>query len=307
MDPAVPATSSKPRRWWTLSGLGLAGYGLLILLKVLPHDAQLAGFASLTLGIACLAIALRGGTSEPAARSTVRARIVAGIGAVAVVGVLGYNGLRGSGFQGPEWGILVYGVALIVASGHLHRRLGQIPVGTLVAWSFPILLAPLAMYALNAVLSADNAGTAATPVVNALVVKPTGAILWIFGISATVVGNSLILDNASGRLILGVGLVCAGLYPMVLFGGLMGLHAWENRIPAKRLAAYVGIGLGGLWVTNLIRIVILVQVGKTWGGAAVQGVHAHIGWVLFGIFMLAYWAIVLRVVEPRRPMDPTTA
>lgn len=309
MSQADPATAPgreantppSGQRWLTLTGLGLAGYGLLVVLQILPHDAPFAGFASLALGLLCLAFALRRSTPDNATRSTTRSRIVAAIGTVCVVGVLGYNGLRGSDLDPPEWGILGYGVALLAASARLHTSLGRVPVATLVAWSFPLLLAPLTMYAVNAVLSADNAGTAATPVVHALVVLPTGSLLWLAGIQADVVGNSLILDGPRGTLVLGVGLVCAGLYPMVLFAGLMGLHAWERRVPPRRLAAYIGIGLGGLWFVNLIRIVILAKVGEIWGGVAVQQVHAHIGWVLFGIFMLIYWAIVLRVVEARPP------
>ncbi len=298
----------KSQRWLTLSGLGLTGYGLLVLLQVLPHDAPFAGYASLALGALCLGFALRNGHTAPTARSAARGRTVAGIGAFAVLGVLLYNGLRGSDLDPPEWGILAYGVALMLAAPRLHRRVGNVPVGTLVAWSFPILLAPLAMYAVNAVLSADNAGTAATPFVHALVVLPTSALLWVFGIEADVVGNSLILDGANGSLVLGVGLVCAGLYPMVLFGGLMGLHAWEGQIPLRRMLAYVGTGLAGLWFVNLLRIIILVQVGAARGGQAVQTVHAHIGWVLFGVFMLVYWAILLRVIEPRqKPKKPALA
>ncbi len=302
------APRPRQQRWLLLSGLGLAGYGLLILLQILPHDAPFAGAASMVLGLLCLVAAVRQTQATRGTTSPTRRRVVNIVGAISVGGVVLYNGIRGSTMETPEWGILGYGVALLVAAPHMHRRIGNINVGTLVAWSFPLLLAPLAMYAVNAVLSADNAGTAATPIVGALVVAPTGSLLWLFGIDAQVVGNNLILAGPQGRLTLGVGLVCAGLYPMVLFGGLMGLHAWERQVSWRRLAAYLSTGLLGLWFVNLLRIVILVKVGQLWGGAWVQTVHAHIGWVLFGIFMVAYWAVVLRVVEaPGKPPKPVAA
>jgi archaeosortase C (PEF-CTERM variant) len=276
----------------TLAGLGLIGYGLLVLLQVLPHDAPLAGALSLVVGSALL-FGQRG-PSDQLPRAVRRGRYVAVLGFAMVCGLIGYNVLIGSGYSLTEWAILGYGSLLMGAAPYLGRRMRNVEVGTLVAWSLPLLLAPLAMYAIHGVLSQGTGAAAADWVVNALVVRPTALLMAAFGTPVMLTGNSMIMQSPRGTLVLGVGLVCAGLYPMVLFTGLVAMHAWQQHIPGRRLALCLGAGLAGLWLLNVIRIVILAHVGRQWGGAVLQTTHAHLGWVLFAAFMLAFWALVLR-------------
>ena len=275
----------------SLVGLMLAGYGLLVVVGVLPHDAFWAGAVSLVLG----AVLLAWGLPKVSIR---RGRVVAALGAVAATGVVGYNLAMGSGMSLPEWGILAYGVALMAASRRLESRVGKVQVGTLVAWSFPLLLAPLSLFALNAGLS--DGATAANPVIHRFIVLPTAMGLRLVGTPVDVVGNNLILSTPRGGLTLGVGLVCAGIYPMVLFLGLVGLHAWNEKVGWKRLAAYIAAGLAGLWLVNILRMVALAKVGIRWGPVALQTAHANLGWILFALFMVAFWAVVLR----RAPAKP---
>ncbi len=282
------------RSLWSLMGLGLAGYGTLVLLRVITHESMFAGAASLIAGLALLVVGL------PPLHLR-HGKIVAAIGGICVAGVLLYNLARRSDLGIPEWGILAYGLLLLLAASRLDHRIRRLDVGTLVAWSFPLILAPLTMFSLNAGISAGQGETAASPIVHALVVLPSAALLGIMGTSLDVVGNSFVMDTPRGSLTLGVGLVCAGLYPMVLFGGLVALHGWQNKLRPGRLAAYLGTGILGLWFVNLIRLVILTRVGARWGVHALETVHAHIGWILFAGFMVLFWGIVLRKIEGRLP------
>lgn len=276
-----------------ISGLTLFGYGLLILIGVLPHDSIIAGVASLLLGALLLAPGL------PALVMERRAFVlVIGIGAAG--GVLLYNLAAGSDLGPPEVGLLVYGTALLFAAPKLDRPIGPTTVGTLVGWSFPLLLAPLLLFALNAVITGPaggDGGPIATPAIHYGLVLPLHTALALIGTPSQVVANNIILETPRGGLTLGVGLVCAGLYPMVLFLGVLALHAWRTRLPPRRAALYLGLGAVGLWMTNIIRMMILAKVGIRWGGATLQTVHSHIGWILFAIFMAGYWALVLRHLE----------
>lgn len=328
----------------SLSGLGLTGYGALTLLGVLAHDALVAGLLSLLLGLLLLLPGI-GGKPEPATRHgssawppvgadrridrvrapadappgggsdasgsgrRMRGLAVAVIGFFAVAGVLTYNLALGSQIGLPEWGILGYGALLLFASTRLDRQVGRFPVNTLVGWSFPVLLAPLLLFAVNAMLSgpaSSDAGAAAQPVIIATLVVPMAAGLRMAGTPAEVVRDNVVLQTSSGSLSLGVGLVCAGLYPMVLFMGILGMHAWQRGLGKGRFAAYMGVGLVGLYVMNLLRLVMLAKIGQRWGGEALQTAHAHLGWILFAGFMAAFWGLVLRRIEaqPRRDATP---
>lgn len=269
-----------------LVGLGLAGYGLLVLVGLLPHDAPLAGAAASGLGALLLAWGLPG-VAAP------RTAVVAVLGVGCVAGVTLYNVATGSGLAPPERAILGYGLALLVAAPFLHVRWRRLDVASPVGWSFPLVLAPLALFAVDGALS-DGGGGPVDPIVQAAVVAPTAAGLELAGTPVERDGSTLRLATPRGSLSLGVGLVCAGLYPMVLFAGVLGVHAWRVRPPAVRLAAWALAGTAGLWLLNLVRLLILARVGITRGPGDLQAVHAHLGWILFAAFMAAFWALALR-------------
>jgi archaeosortase C (PEF-CTERM variant) len=274
-----------------LVGLMLAGYGVLVLAGVLPHDSPWAGAASLLAGAAVLAFGL------PAVGAP-RARVVAALGCACVGGVLGYALATRDGLGLAEAAIVAYGALLLLAAPNLDRAFGRFRVASAVGWSFPVALAPLSLFALNAALSSGETGTAATPIVEALVVAPTAVALRLLGTPVEQLGSTLLLATPRGTLSLGVGLVCAGLYPAVLFAGLVGLHAWRSRMRPGAIALVVAAGLVGLWLLNLFRLVILTHVGIRYGMAALQTAHANLGWILFCAFMAAFWWVVLRRAEP---------
>lgn len=278
-----------------LAGLALAGQGLLILTRVLDHEAPLwIGAAILLLGLALVGSTMRG---QGVAISPARARLVLALGLVCVTGVLAYNLLRRSTLGPPEVAILVYGGALALASRRLDR------FGRIVAYSFPLVLAPLSLYALNAALAAGAGGTPLTLYIRHGLVVPMALALGLFGIDVTLLGETLRLATPRGALFLTVGVVCAGLYAMILFLGVFALFAWEQRTTGWRLAAYLSLGILGLHVANVVRLVLLALVGYEWGGEALQTFHQHAGWVLFLVWAVVFWWLVLRRFErPRLQM-----
>ena len=293
------ARETLARRGRLLAGLLLAGQGLLVVTRVLDHEAPLlVGWAALLLGL--LLVAWGRLPTLPSTRgssSPLRAWFVAGLGALAVLGIVGYNALRGSTMGVPELAILAYGVALLVAAPLLERRvLGQ-DVGTLVAFSFPLVLAPLSLYAVNAALASRMAETPLAWYIQATLVTPMAAGLRLLGLDAMMFGDTVRLVTPRGSLFLSVGVVCAGLYASVLFLGVFALFAWERRTPPMRLAAYLAVGLLGLHLANVLRLILLGFVGYKWGGEALQAFHQHAGWVLFLLWSVGFWAVVLRRLE----------
>ncbi|MCA1818747.1 MAG: exosortase/archaeosortase family protein [Thermoplasmatota archaeon] len=276
-------------------GLMLAGYGTLVLVGVMPHESPAAGAVALTAGLALLFLALRRPAALPAATAgRLRARLLALLGGAIATGVVAYNVVRRSNLGPPEMALAAYGAILVAAAPYLDRRCGAVRVATLVGWSFPLLLAPLSLFALNAAVSSGAGATALGPFVGFAVVQPTAAGLRLLGTPTHVVGSTMLVPTARGTLSLGVGLVCAGLYPIVLFAGIVMHHAWSERLAPRRAMTLVAAGVAGLWVLNLVRLVALARVGVAWGPATLQTVHANLGWVLFALYMAAFWAVALR-------------
>lgn len=292
-----------------LAGFLLLGQGLLVVTRILDHEAPLpVGFGLVALGALLLLWPHREGARPPAAAPrphATRANLVAVLGLTAAGGVGAYNLRQGSDLGTPEVAILLYGIALLVASRHLHRRVARTDVGTLVAYSFPLVLAPLSLYALNAALAAQASETPVRLYVRYLLVAPMASALHLLSLDVSLIGETVRLTTPRGPLFLTVGVVCAGLYASVLFMGVFALFAWQARTPPGRLAAYLALGLAGLHVANLVRLVLLALVGHRWGGVALQRFHEHAGWVLFILWALVYWALVLRRFEgPAREAPP---
>jgi len=283
-----------------LAGLALVGYGGLVLVGLIAHESLVAATGSLLLGALLL---LRG--EPPAARSG-RPALVAGVGLAAAGGVTFYNLAFASTFILPEWGLLVYGLALVVAAGNLENRIGPVDVSTLVGWSFPLLAGPLALFAIDAALT-DPGGrgvrSLAAPVIARVFVVPMALVFDLVGQPVATRGPNLIVETADGSLTLGVGLVCAGVYPLVLFLGLLGLHAWQSRSRPRTAGVQFALGAAGLYLFNLTRLVALVEVGRRWGPTTLQTVHAHLGWVLYAVFAVLFWVVVVPHVEA----DPSQA
>lgn len=301
-DAAAPAVARAGEAARFLAGILLAGYGSLILLRVLAHESLAVGAGLLVAGALLLATLPRGAPEAADARATVspyRRGLVAALGATAAGGTLAYNAAARSTLSLPEGAIVAYGAALLLASAYLERRVARTEVGTLVAWSLPLVAAPLGMYAMDAYFDA-RLGAGESPldafIVHGLV-APMAATLQLMGFDAVSNGQVVALGTPRGKLFLNVGVVCAGLQPGVLFLGVFGLYAWQEQTPPKRLAALLALGLAGVYVANLIRLVALALVGYHKGGAALQAAHEHFGWMLFVGWMLAYWWLVLRRFE----------
>lgn len=305
-------TSPAVTRATLVAGLLLVGQGLLVVLGVLDHEAPLVTGAVITVaGLVLAAVgAVRSARPPPEEGLVVRdgkTWFVAALGAFAAGGVVLYNVVANSGFVAPEYAILGYGVTLLVAAPHLHRRVGPFTVGTLVAYSIPLVLAPLGLWAVNAVIDAQADSTPMRWYVSDALVAPTSWLLTALGQDVSLSGDTFRVGG-DRPLYLTVGVVCAGLYATVIFLGVFALFAWEQKTPPARLAAYVLVGVLGLHVANILRIALLVVVGDRWGADALQAFHRHAGWVFFLVWSLGFWAVVLRRLEGKPKIEaPATA
>lgn len=290
-----------------VAGTLLAGYGGLILLRLLAHESRPVGALLLLAGLALLAPwgrTRREPRPENESRVPRGTRWAAGIvGATCAGGILAYNAMARSTLELPEWAILAYGVALLVALPYAGRP----RVDQAIAWSFPLVAAPLGMYALDAALDATHGGSPLDAFIQHALVAPMSAVLSFLGFQTKTLGQTVLMTTPRGTLALTVGVVCAGLQPGVLFLGVLGLHGWQNRTPPPRLAALLALGLVGVYLANVLRLVVLALVGHRWGGEALVTAHANAGWLIFVAWMLLYWWVVLRRLDPTRHDAGATA
>lgn len=276
-------------------GLAFLGWGMSILLGVTPHEARIVGGALALFGTALLATAPR----WPDFRR-LPAWIIGGIGIAVVALLTGYTTATRSAVDPPKAAIFLVGAALLVAAPFLTRTVPlaksrrRMSVGGLVVMLLAILAVPLAIWATQAVGKLAFATTPTDLFVQYGLVLPSGILLTAFGFKPTIAGQTIAYATPNGPLLVEVGAACSGIQAMALFMAVLAVYLWSEKPGGPRLALWSAIGLGGVYLTNLIRLEILFLVGYRWGSDALLRVHAQAGWLFFAAWALAFAALTRR-------------
>jgi exosortase/archaeosortase family protein len=91
-----------------------------------------------------------------------------------------------------------------------------------------------------------------------------------------------------------MGKPCSGIDSFLLFTALYALIYIldHQRMRTKRAALFFVIGAAGMFLTNVLRIILLFMVGAYISPKfAVSLFHTNIGWILFALYFFVFWAI----------------
>lgn len=281
-----------------LLGLASLGQGLFILFRVVPHESPLLGAL-----LAALGAALLFACPLPRVERVARWPLVVG-GLSVALGVVAYNLSQGATFVAPKVAIIVFGLLLAACAPFATRP----RVAHAVAWSLPLVGAPLAVWAFQAAAKSSFAGF--TPMelfIQHALLAPMAASLALLGYHPSVEGQFITFDTADGgtmRLLVGV--ACSGIQAMGLFGGILVVYVLAERPTLRRGLAWCAVGLLGVYAVNVLRLVTLAVVGSAWGSEALQRAHAEAGWVFFvawtGVFA---WLAMGRTKRSPRARAPS--
>jgi exosortase/archaeosortase family protein len=289
MDAPSPLPPARPAVGRAFLGLALLGWGLSILLGITPHEDLFVGTGLAVFGAAMLATAPR----LPEIPS-LPAWTVAGLGVALVGGLAGFTAATHGAWDLQKGVLLGLGVALMAASLALGRRLRvgrkgrTVSVGSAVVAVLAVLGAPLAVWSLQAAAKGVFGTTPGEAFVRYALVLPSGLLLSGLGMHPVVAGQTISFPTPRGILSVEVGAACSGIQAMALFMAVLGAYLWSEKPGGRRLAVWSAIGLGGVYLANLLRLFVLFLVGYHWGSAALLQVHAQAGWMFFAAWALAF-------------------
>jgi len=297
-----PETGAGPAsRTPAFIGLATLGWGLAMLLGIMPHEDPIVGAGLAVFGLALL-ITRPGLPTAPRLPKW----LVAGLGASAIVLVLGFRVAFDAAFDIQKVALLVLGAAVLAASPFLDRPIRlpvrgrpTVPLGSLVAWTLAAVGTPLAMWGIQATFKSLVGTTPTEAFVRIGLLPPVSAVLFLLGLHPSTSGQTISFATQAGLLRVDVGAACSGIQAMALFGAVLALYLIAERPGGRRLAFWGLIGIGGVYVTNLLRLTILMLVGYQWGAAALVQVHAQAGWVFFVAWALLF-ARLARTQSGRR-------
>jgi exosortase/archaeosortase family protein len=297
---AAPLAAAKgPGRAYL--GLALLGWGLSILLGVTPHEDPWVGAGLSVFGLALVASSPR----LPEFRGSMSPWLVATAGLSVVAGLLAFDAASGAPLDGPKVAMLLVGAGLVAAAPFLGRRLRvgrkgrSVTVASLVVGSLAVLGAPLAVWGLQAATKGVVGTTPIEAFIRFALIAPVGAFLQLIGFDPHIQGQTVTYATRNGALALEVGAACSGVQAMALFTGVLALFLWTEKPGGRRLALWSAIGIGGVYVANLLRLVVLFLVGYQWGGDALEETHAHAGWIFFVAWAILFARLARGKRQPR--------
>jgi exosortase/archaeosortase family protein len=126
--------------------------------------------------------------------------------------------------------------------------------------------------------------------------KVTVAALNFFNIHATQVSNTIIFPPESKLHQVDVAPICAGLHLIALFIASFGLMLLDigRKATKKQLATLFVIGVGGLFLANLMRVIFLAYVAYAYGGDALSTDHTFAGAIIFLSLIPLFWWFSLK-------------
>lgn len=277
-----------------LIGLATLGWGLSMLLGLMPHEDPVVGAGLAVFGAALLAT--RPGLPHV---PRIHPAVIAGLGFAAIAIVVGFRVIFSSAFDAPKIALLTLGVGLVVAAPFVDRLVrlpvrGRplVPLGNIVAWTVAAIGTPLAMWGLQAALKGVVGTTPVETYVRVALIPPVTGLLHLLGLDPSVNGQTVTYATPGGALSVDIGAACSGVQAMALFGAVLALYMISERPDGRRLAFWTLIGLAGVYVANLIRLTALLLIGYEWGGDALEQAHAQAGWIFFvGWAILFAWLV----------------
>lgn len=276
-------------------GLGLVGQGLAVLSGVVPHEEPLVAYGLIAFGAALVATGAL--PSFPAARRWHLAAL--GGALLAIVGAAW--GITGNAPVGPML-LLVILAGGVVGAALLHARVVRVrgrafPVPDLALCSAVAVGAPVLVWIAQATFKRFSGATPLEAFEIAFLVVPMSLALTALGIPTSVRGQTLTLPGPEGQFAVEVGVACSGLQAMALFLGMLALFAVAKRPGGRRLATWTAIGLCGVYVANVVRLIVVVLAGHEWGAEALLSVHANAGWIFFVAWTLLFGLYVRRDLD----------
>lgn len=297
-----------------------AGLDVLILLS---HTARGLGLPLLALGLGLLAwgFGLERKKEEGGnlAASLIRALTLGGrlrhylpfAGIGLILAVLAYNLLSRGPIGSNDTVVLLTGAALFAYNYvpiryHVERDFALLFVFFLTL----ILVVPTTTYAI--LYRSLGEYDTNSPLTYYLLAQPTAHLASALGVSTWVreMNHLHFLDAQGHEQAFSIGLSCTGLYSVSIFvSAFLAFVAIEYPRLDRKVALLLFLGIFTAWAANILRMMVIVLVGHSYGIQAAVWTHNNIGIFIFMAWILPFWGLIFKFLgapEPRERGDPHT-
>jgi exosortase/archaeosortase family protein len=295
-------------------------FGGLNLAILLSHMSRLLGIAFIFGGIGLLLWSMRGEEAQvrkkTAKKENIASRLVNFLtlggrlrplipvaGIAVLVMIISYNLLLANDFYlgSNDYVALVLAMVLLVYNFIPEKYYVERDFALLFSiFLFIFLVIPTTLLSLGGGETDTN-----TPLTYYLLAMPTAALTRLLGISVispfnpepgVYVYNMMLITGSDGYPInLSIGLSCTGLYSVAIFvSAFIAFVAVEYKKADSKVALLLSLGIFLAWFANILRMTIIVIVGKYYGAEAMVWTHNNIGELIFMAWITMFWLFMFR-------------
>jgi len=142
--------------------------------------------------------------------------------------------------------------------------------------------------------ASDNYFEAKDNWIEKFITRPLVHIFQLMGYYSFAEGNKIFYVNNSSNLLQSVHIapMCSGIYSIKVFISAFGsyLVVFNNKLDSTILSLTL-LGLAMSYISNIIRLVMVILAGHYYGPEALYWTHQNLGWLLFTLWMFLFWAI----------------
>ena len=131
------------------------------------------------------------------------------------------------------------------------------------------------------------------------------------GIGAAVAGHQVTMTLSDGTaVLLDVSSDCTGLQGILAFGMLSTMALLDTKPRLSRIVPLLAVGFIGAFLINIVRLIVVFLTFEFLGIDAGTTVHVYFGYLIFIVWVMAFWMIAFRYLGPPRgslPSEPAMA
>jgi len=130
----------------------------------------------------------------------------------------------------------------------------------------------------------------------------------VLGIKASAAGNLVTMNSSSGPLLLSVEGDCTGVQGILAFGMLSTLAVVDIKARLSKLIPLFAVGFLGAFLINIVRLFGVFLTFEYLGVDLGNTVHVYLGYILFIVWVMVFWALAFRFLLPKTgPLPPPGA
>ncbi len=217
------------------------------------------------------------------------------LGLILIIVDLTYNLLSADELRSFDYGMLLSGMFIIVLNSSILNFLKlDKEIINFVSYFFFVLMISIGFLGtgvtyINNYIHGENLSNPIYTSMTDLTVKNSAFVL--NQIKSTNLTNNII--NFDGFQV-GISYPCSGIESLTVFiSSIIAYFSAKKEKNMKKIAISTLLGIIFLYLLNILRIVIIVLVGYSFGNEALHFTHNNLGWIFFVVGMSLFWYIII--------------